>query len=74
MAGRRPRQDSNLRTRFRRPALCPLSYEGIRNSTPRLAAANFDRTPIKNSGKSLVYRRDFLYSLIAASKVEALLL
>jgi hypothetical protein len=24
----RPRQDSNLRTRLRRPALYPLSYEG----------------------------------------------
>ncbi len=25
----RPRQDSNLRTRLRRPALYPLSYEGL---------------------------------------------
>jgi hypothetical protein len=25
---RRPRQDSNLRTRLRRPMLYPLSYEG----------------------------------------------
>ena len=25
----RPRQDSNLRTRLRRPMLYPLSYEGI---------------------------------------------
>src|SRR5262245_51713598 len=28
--GRRPRQDSNLRTRLRRPMLYPLSYEGGR--------------------------------------------
>ncbi len=27
--GRRPRQDSNLRTRLRRPMLYPLSYEGL---------------------------------------------
>lgn len=26
----RPREDSNLRTRFRRPQLYPLSYGGIR--------------------------------------------
>ena len=26
---RRPRQDSNLRTRLRRPVLYPLSYGGI---------------------------------------------
>ncbi len=26
----RPRQDSNLRTRLRRPMLYPLSYEGMR--------------------------------------------
>jgi len=26
-----PRQDSNLRTRLRRPALYPLSYEGLRS-------------------------------------------
>src|ERR1700743_3409857 len=26
---RRPRQDSNLRTRLRRPVLYPLSYEGL---------------------------------------------
>ncbi len=29
-ARQRPRQDSNLRTRLRRPVLCPLSYEGFR--------------------------------------------
>jgi hypothetical protein len=28
----RPRQDSNLRTRFRKPMLYPLSYEGSRLS------------------------------------------
>ncbi len=27
---RRPRQDSNLRTRLRRPVLYPLSYGGFR--------------------------------------------
>ena len=27
--GERPRQDSNLRTRLRRPMLYPLSYEGM---------------------------------------------
>ena len=27
-SGLRPRQDSNLRTRLRRPVLYPLSYEG----------------------------------------------
>jgi hypothetical protein len=27
--GERPRQDSNLRTRLRRPMLYPLSYEGL---------------------------------------------
>ena len=34
--GQRPRQDSNLRTRLRRPALYPLSYEGgeLRDGPP----------------------------------------
>jgi hypothetical protein len=31
--GRCPRQDSNLRTRLRRPALYPLSYEGERTES-----------------------------------------
>ena len=35
--GPRPRQDSNLRTRFRKPVLCPLSYEGNMKVPPRLA-------------------------------------
>ena len=30
-----PRQDSNLRTRLRRPALYPLSYGGKRLGRPR---------------------------------------
>ena len=28
-----PRQDSNLRSRFRKPMLYPLSYEGIAHRT-----------------------------------------
>jgi hypothetical protein len=31
-SGLRPRQDSNLRTRLRRAALYPLSYEGLNPS------------------------------------------
>ena len=34
----RPRQDSNLRTRLRRPLLYPLSYEGRGNGTESLEA------------------------------------
>ena len=34
-ASLRPRQDSNLRTRLRRPVLYPLSYEGIGTATQR---------------------------------------
>jgi hypothetical protein len=34
ITGKRPRQDSNLRTRLRRPALYPLSYGGDATSVP----------------------------------------
>jgi hypothetical protein len=37
--GRRPRQDSNLRTRLRRPLLYPLSYGGFR-AEKRVSARN----------------------------------
>ena len=37
---RRPRQDSNLRTRFRRPVLCPLSYEGKSGGYPKASPKN----------------------------------
>ncbi len=35
----RPRQDSNLRTRLRRPVLYPLSYEGSDPILPYIAGA-----------------------------------
>jgi hypothetical protein len=38
----RPRQDSNLRTRLRRPMLYPLSYEG--RTSKRSAASGRGRT------------------------------
>ena len=37
----RPRQDSNLRTRLRRPVLYPLSYEG--GTTPERSPARARR-------------------------------
>ena len=40
----RPRQDSNLRTRLRRPALYPLSYEGVRTTLPVPRAGLRERT------------------------------
>ena len=43
----RPRQDSNLRTRLRRPLLYPLSYGGWTPSTegPAIVAATSSRSP-----------------------------
>jgi hypothetical protein len=43
---RRPRQDSNLRTRLRRPMLYPLSYEGGLGQVSRAAS----RLPLGRSG------------------------
>ena len=39
---RRPRQDSNLRTRLRRPVLYPLSYEG--GKRPHVAGVRLQTT------------------------------
>ena len=40
LSGRCPRQESNLRLRFRRPALYPLSYGGSRASLPQRRPAS----------------------------------
>jgi hypothetical protein len=42
-AGQCPRQDSNLRTRFRKPMLYPLSYEGGAGETRGLRRARIRR-------------------------------
>ena len=39
----RPQQDSNLRTRLRRPLLYPLSYGGWRNSRTSVRQARHHR-------------------------------
>lgn len=39
-----PRQDSNLRTRLRRPMLYPLSYEGVDRRRGNLPASQGRRT------------------------------
>ena len=58
----RPRQDSNLRTRLRRPLLYPLSYEGGPDKVSRAARAGEDAAaePLRSRvpGSGTVGRRD----------------
>ena len=48
-----PRQDSNLRTRLRRPALYPLSYEGV--PSPSLATPSAAESDVRVLGETLRY-------------------
>jgi hypothetical protein len=48
--GRCPREESNLRTRFRKPLLCPLSYEGKRKLVYTRIVAGSGRDRIQGFG------------------------
>ncbi len=50
----RPRQESNLRSRLRRPVLYPLSYEGRTARTGVRLKAKLSRAPL---GLSIVGKR-----------------
>src|SRR5579885_3519457 len=57
-----PRQDSNLRTRLRRPVLYPLSYEGWMDAQPR--GANGARGMVAARGSAAVCDHRAMASLL----------
>src|SRR5215216_4777803 len=69
-SGKRPRQDSNLRTRLRRPLLYPLSYEGgLRKDSRALPAV---AEPVPNRLRAPSHARVPLAAVIRDQLTAAL--